>query len=222
MLVDDCSTDGSFEVLEKNTREDTRVFRLETNSGSSTARNFGISQTDADFIFCLDQDDVLFQNSLKTLLNSIQINNVSWVYGDFLRSSKNLSYHIGDDYFGYQFANPSELLTSIFLGEHFFQQNSLYSKELFEKNGGFDKDILTYQDLDLCIRFALAGENPLYLPGPLYIHRLHENNLSKVSGREGNLLAHKDDLKQLYQVYARALKEKVNSFQMEKITSFLS
>jgi glycosyltransferase involved in cell wall biosynthesis len=222
ILVDDFSTDHSWGLMQSYEKAGVKVFRLENNSGSSTARNFGVAQTDAAYIFCLDQDDVLFQHSLKTLFESVQAENVSWVYGDFLRSDKNLSYKLGDDYIGYQFTNPAELLTSIFLGEHFFQQNSLYTKDLFEKSGGFDKDILTYQDLDLFIRFTLSGEIPLYVPGPLYIHRLHENNLSKVSGREGNLSAHKEDLKTLYNAYEKALKTTLTPSQIEKITSFLS
>lgn len=222
ILVDDFSTDHSWGLMQSYEKAGVKVFRLEKNSGSSSARNFGVAKTDAEYIFCLDQDDVLFQNSLKTLFESSQAKNVSWVYGDFLRSDKNLSYKRGDDYIGYQFKNSAELLTSIFLGEHFFQQNSLYTKDLFEKSGGFDKNILTYQDLDLFIRFALSGEAPFYVPGPLYIHRLHENNLSKVSGREENHAAHKEDLKKLYRVYEDALKRSVSTVQIERITSFLS
>jgi glycosyltransferase involved in cell wall biosynthesis len=222
ILVDDFSTDRSWGIMQSNSAEGIKAFRLETNIGSSGARNFGVAQTDADFIFCLDQDDVLFQSSLKTLFEYMEEKRTEWVYGDFLRADKNLSYLVGEDYYGHQFSNVSELLTAIFLGEHFFQQNSLYTKELFEKVGGFDKDILTYQDLDLFIRFALQGVTPLYVSGPLYMHRFHRDNFSKISGREGNLLAHKQDLKTLYSVYEESLKSTLAASQIEKILIFFS
>jgi hypothetical protein len=43
-----------------------------------------------------------------------------------------------------------------------------------------------------------------------------------VSGREGNLSAHKEDLKTLYNAYEKALKTTLTPSQIEKITSFLS
>ena len=221
ILVNDCSTDRSWGIIQSCNLPGVKSFRLEKNSGTSTARNFGVSQTDADLIFCLDQDDVLFQNSLKSLFEYMEERNTEWVYGDFLRVDKNLTYILGEDYYGHQFSHASELLTAIFLGEHFFQQNSLYTKALFEKCGRFDKDILTYQDLDLFIRFALDGVTPTYVPGPLYLHRLHGNNLSKVSGREGNLVAHKEDLKTLYATYEKSLEKMVTTSQLKRIKMFL-
>lgn len=221
IVVDDCSTDNSWKIIQNTKFSWMRSFHLEKNSGSSTARNFGIKQTDADFLFCLDQDDILFQNSLNALFEYSEKQKADWVYGDFLRTNENLSYLLGQDYYGYQFDNSADLLSSIFLGEHFFQQNCFYQKQIFDTVRGFDKQIQIFQDLDLFIRFALVGHSPKYLPAPLYLHRLHENNLSKVSGRENNFAAHKEDLKTLYRNYGKKLKTILTPQQLEKIQNFL-
>jgi len=222
IVVDDCSTDNSWKIIQETKSSRIRPFRLEKNSGSSTARNYGVKQTDADFIFCLDQDDVIFQNSLKALFEYSEKQKADWVYGDFLRTNENLSYLLGQDYYGYQFDSSNDLLSSIFLGEHFFQQNCFYKKKVFETVGGFDEGIRLYQDLDLFIRFALAGYFPQYLPAPLYLHRFHENNLSKVYGRENNFNAHKEDLKTLYRNYRKSLETILVPNQLEKIQNFLN
>lgn len=222
IVVDDHSTDNSWEIIQDSKSSRMRPFRLEKNSGPSTARNHGVKQTDADFLFCLDQDDVIFQNSLKALFEFSEKQKADWVYGDFLKTNENLSYLLGRDYYGYQFNNSGDLLSSIFLGEHFFQQNCFYRKQIFNIVGGFDEQIQIYQDLDLFIRFALAGHNPKYLPTPLYLHRLHENNLSKISGRENNFNAHKEDLKTLYRNYSKHLKTILVPQQLEEIQNFLS
>jgi len=221
IVVDDCSTDNTWKMLQDSTSSSVKAFRLEKNSGSSTARNFGVKQTDADLLFFLDYDDVLFQNSLNALFTHSEKQKTDWIYGDFLRTNENLSYLLGQDYYGHQFDNSRDLLSSIFLGEHFFQQNCFYTKKLFKMSGGFDKDIHIYQDLDLFIRFSLEGHNPWYLSAPLYLHRLHGNNLSNLSGRENNFEAHKEDLKVLYKMYQIPLKKVVTSKQMEKIQNFL-
>lgn len=203
ILVDDASTDSSWSVIQKSKSPFIKSFQLKINGGGSAARNFAIQQSAADYIFCLDQDDVIFQNSL----NSLVTQQSDWVYGDFLRTDKNLAYQINNDYYGYNFKSPQELLKSIFGAEHFFQQNCFYKKSIFDESGGFDPKEVVYQDLDLFIRFLLNGHLPKYLPGPLYLHRMHENNLSKITGREDNLEAHKKDLQSLYLKYQIQLKK---------------
>lgn len=222
IVVDDCSTDSSWKIIQDAKSFRIRPFHLEKNSGSSTARNYGVKQTNADFLFCLDVDDVIFQNSLRSLFEFIQRQNSDWIYGDFLGANENLSYLLGQDYYGYHFDNSGDLLSSIFLGEHFFQQNCFYKKKIFDTVGGFDEKIRLYQDLDLFIRFALAGYIPKYLSAPLYLHRFHENNLSKVYGRENNFSAHKEDLKTLYENYKKSLETTLVSKQLEIIQNFLN
>lgn len=222
IVVDDCSTDKSWEFIQDSKSTIVRPFRLEKNMGPSAARNFGIKQTDADFIFCLDQDDVLFQNSLNALFEFSQAQKSDWVYGDFLRVHENLSYALGDDYYGHQFEDAGDLLTSIFIGEHFFQQNSLFRKNIFDEAGGFGEQFQPYHDLDLAVRFALAGLNPKYLAVPLYLHRFHGDNLSKVMNRENNKNAHKNDLKTLHSQYKTALESSLDSQQLTKIQNFLT
>jgi GT2 family glycosyltransferase len=195
---------------------------LKENAGSSNARNFAVKKTDAHYLFFLDQDDVIFQNSLQLLCEHTNAGNPEWLYGDFLRTDKNLAYQLGQDYYGFQFKNSKDLLCSIFSGQHFFQQNCLYRRHSFESVGGFDMRIAIYQDLDLCIRFALTGHVPLYVPGPLYAHRFHENNLSKLYGRENNPRAHKEDLKSLYETYGISLRSMLTSRQVRKIEDFLT
>ncbi|HUT44147.1 MAG TPA: glycosyltransferase, partial [Desulfobacterales bacterium] len=198
ILVDDCSTDKSWEIINRVNVPKLRTFRLEKNSGSSAARNFGIKQSSADYLFCLDQDDVLFQNSLKFLFETTGKHKTDWVYGDFLRTNEDLKYIFGEDYYGSEFISNTDLLTSMFSGEHFFQQNCFYSRELFESVGGFDENNNIYQDFDLFTRFALSGHLPKYIYGPLYLHRFHKNNLSKVADRENNPEIHKKDVATLY------------------------
>ncbi|GEM_PF-2301185 len=72
IIVDDCSTDGSIEML-KNTLdlldERIRIVRTPQNSGLSFARNFGLSFATGDYVWFLDSDDFIDVQSLETLNN---------------------------------------------------------------------------------------------------------------------------------------------------------
>lgn len=110
----------------------------------------------------------------------------------------------------------------MFLGEHFFQANCLFRHKIFTRVGGFDETMRICEDLDLYIRFLLTGYFPHYLPGPLYLHRFHEMNLSKVTKRENNPNAHLKDVANLYERYAIKLKKILIRKQIEKIKNHLS
>lgn len=193
IIINDASTDGTSQTIATIPYPNVKKINLTKNAGPAGARNEAIKNTEADYIFCLDSDDIIFQNSLRHLFEHLEASGKSWVYGDFLKSDEKLSYLIGQDYYGRRFKDTNSLLSSILAGEHYFQQNSMYKRELFEKVGGFDESLKTAEDLDLFVRFLLQNQLPEYLPGPLYIHRVHEGNWTSVQyQKEGK--KHSDDL----------------------------
>lgn len=59
IVVDDCSTDDSIEVVQRLAAEvsEVRFFSLDENSGPAVARNFGAAMSSGDFLCFLDSDD---------------------------------------------------------------------------------------------------------------------------------------------------------------------
>ncbi|MBI1863064.1 glycosyltransferase [Candidatus Microgenomates bacterium] len=196
-VIDNGSTDGTTAILARHTSARFKKLKADKTLSVSAARNKAIGNTDADYIFCLDADDILLQNALATLFAAMLKHQSEWVYGDFLRVDERLSYLTNQDYYGYQFETARDMLTSIFKGEHFFQQNSMYSKKLFNLVGGFDEHMDVCEDLDMVIRFLLKGYNAVYVPSALYLHRFHADNVSKTSGKENNMKAHQKDIEAL-------------------------
>lgn len=70
LLVNDGSTDGSLQVCERYS--DGRIHILsKQNGGLSDARNYGIKHAKGDYIFFLDSDDIIHQDTLKILLEML-------------------------------------------------------------------------------------------------------------------------------------------------------
>lgn len=74
IVVDDCSTDDTVEIMDKLVREDTRIIyiRLNQNEGAQAARIKGIETTNGDLIAFLDSDDELLPNSIEIRVNALR------------------------------------------------------------------------------------------------------------------------------------------------------
>jgi len=69
LVVDDASTDGSYEKLRNKYGERIVLLRNEENKERSYSRNRGVIECNADFICFLDSDDILTQYSIEQRLN---------------------------------------------------------------------------------------------------------------------------------------------------------
>lgn len=69
ICMDDCSTDNSTQVVDKYTGIDDRIqlFKMEKNSGVFLARVAAIEKSKGEYIFSIDPDDALVQNSVSQL-----------------------------------------------------------------------------------------------------------------------------------------------------------
>lgn len=70
ICVDDCSTDGSLDILRQWEKRDKRVqvIQLERNSGQSVARNVALRHIHGDWLYFMDSDDVLLPDALFNLM----------------------------------------------------------------------------------------------------------------------------------------------------------
>jgi glycosyltransferase involved in cell wall biosynthesis len=71
IIVDDCSEDQSYEIIESYTKEDDRVksFRFQQRSGPATTRNKSIEEAKGRYIAFLDSDDLWLPDKLEEQIN---------------------------------------------------------------------------------------------------------------------------------------------------------
>ena len=71
IIVDDCSVDDTYKIVEKLCLNEERIklFRMNENSGVAMARNFAISMSRGKYIAFLDSDDLWLPDKLEKQLN---------------------------------------------------------------------------------------------------------------------------------------------------------
>ncbi|OGX83785.1 glycosyltransferase family 2 protein [Hymenobacter glacialis] len=74
IVVDDGSTDGSFELLQTLDIPNMRLFKNPGNRGVNYTRNRGVEQASGDYVLFLDSDDKLFPDGLDTVFGHVNAN----------------------------------------------------------------------------------------------------------------------------------------------------
>ena len=70
VIVDDGSTDNSFQIVKSISDKRIRIFRKD-NGGPSSARNFGVKMAKGEWVLFLDADDTLVENMLNMVADVI-------------------------------------------------------------------------------------------------------------------------------------------------------
>lgn len=74
ILIDDASTDGTYEICQRNygNSEQIRILKNDVNSGQWFARNRGIEEAAGKYIYFLDADDELLPNALEVMYHTAE------------------------------------------------------------------------------------------------------------------------------------------------------
>ena len=91
LIIDDCSTDNSREVIQSYVNQDARInlICLEQNSGAAVARNTGIENATGRFIAFLDSDDTWHPKKLEQQVNFMLNHNYALTYTKYHQVNEN-------------------------------------------------------------------------------------------------------------------------------------
>ena len=90
IIVDDCSTDGTSEIIASFQKKDSRIkyFCNATNKGVATSRNIALQKANGKWIAFLDSDDVWFPEKLEKQIVFMKKNNYHFSYTNYCEIDK--------------------------------------------------------------------------------------------------------------------------------------
>lgn len=85
IIVDDCSTDRTPELIKKISQKDDRIkyIKLEKNSGAAIARNKALSESRGRFIAYLDADDLWKKNKIQNQIDFMLAHDYAFVCSNY-------------------------------------------------------------------------------------------------------------------------------------------
>lgn len=176
IVVDNGSTDGSYELLkEKYAPEDVAVYR-NTKNGCSSGRNLGVSKTKMEYIMFLDSDQwVTNPYWLKPYEDIMEAHedfgSIGWAAG-FFNSSGGACYTV--DAFTHRYM-PPQMLCRTDIG-YLGSGGMLMRTADFHSIQGFDVyyDPTCYEDTDISLKMRDFGKEIYYCPYLGVIHLPHQ------------------------------------------------
>jgi glycosyltransferase involved in cell wall biosynthesis len=177
ILVDDGSTDNTFNIVSELMRRDERVkYIYKQNGGVSSARNEGFKNALGEYIAFLDADDVWEKDNLQCKIELLQQEEFSLVHSDahLVDGRSNLID-------GRLQGREGMLLDSLLEWTHMQipgPSSILIRRKVIEQSGLFDTNCSTSADFDFFLRVAALGKVGR-VPKTTWRYRLHSDNMHK-------------------------------------------
>ncbi len=179
IVVDDGSTDGSTDILQRLAADHPERIKLvyQTRSGPFVARNAALAHANGNFIAFLDADDAWHPNALRLLHDALEAENADIAY-------------CGWQDIGEAATDPTpKALPLLDAGEaasHFLEHgpwpiNSvLISRPLIDELRGFSERSPTAMDYDLWLRMLARQPRLTRVPEVLAFHRSHPHGNTRI------------------------------------------
>jgi len=206
IVVDDGSTDQSFEIAKSFESDIVKVYKLE-HRGACVARNRAFELSNGAFIQYLDGDDLLSAEKIEKQIYALIGKNRhvavcnTWNFiGDISKAFNT------DQPFLYSTDDPAEFLINLWGGyghsNYVALHNWLTPRQLIEKTGLWNEELLKDQDGEFFTRVLLNSAGIIYVPDiktyyrKYYtgdnigskIHKIHIESNLKAMAIKGNLL----------------------------------
>ncbi len=179
LIQDDCSTDGTWDILQKYAKQDSRIQLFKNAANKGIAANFLslIKKTSGAFIAISDQDDIWELTKLEKLYQNI--GNYSLIYSDSVlidRKGRALGMTLLEKL--KQRPKEGDHLIGVFEHNTISGHSCMFSKELkkniTESSKFWTSDIFVY---DMVLGFIASSANGVtFYSESLTKHRLHPNN----------------------------------------------
>jgi len=180
IVVDDGSTDGTWEVLEDFGSQDRRMLLLrnETNRGYAYSQNRGLAHARGKYVALQDQDDISHGDRLARQVEFLEAHPEVGAVGVWPLFIDERGERIANSSFPLLSDNAS-LQRQLLDSNCFCGPTLVIRRSLVAEVDGYDPGSRSAEDYDLQLRLADVAEIA-NLPEPLYSYRQHSKSVSRV------------------------------------------
>lgn len=178
IIADDCSTDDTWEIIQKYAKKDKRIIALRNQKNLYIAgnRNVLIHNAKGKYIVWQDSDDISVNGRLKILVNFMESHPDVGICGSFLESFDDKG---AKDIRKYA-ENDNDLRKNIFKMSPVAQPSAIIRKNILDQVGDYDLNYPPAEDIDMSFRLGSISQ---FANVPKVLLKYREHTTSSSSRR---------------------------------------
>lgn len=197
LIINDCTPDDSMTIVHdvissyQGNSIEFKVIHHQKNMGLSVARNTGIKAATGDFIYFIDSDDHIMENTFKSFVSKF----VSYPFVDVIVGN---SLWVEENYLSNSFVNPKvhasnyiddkrkiiEMVLRRQIDRHAW--NKLVRRSLFVDNDLFFDAGLLYEDVTWTYKLYSCASSVLIVPGLTYMYEYNPSSIVHTPAERSN------------------------------------
>jgi glycosyltransferase involved in cell wall biosynthesis len=198
LIVDDCSTDNSFEIAstyEKKAPENVALIHLSKNGGPGAAMNVGLSYASGDYITFVGSDDAIVPTMYEKLYNEAIRTDADFVDSGLYSQRRDTAFlYTSDDLSGIlDDSKRSELIV-----HGGYTVTRITKRSLIESNNIRFREVYMLEDLDFLAEIIARSKTASNVQEIFYIYRDSSSSLSKITDVQKYVSNHSEAIVGLY------------------------
>jgi glycosyltransferase involved in cell wall biosynthesis len=176
IVVDDCSTDNSLEILKKYDKiEKLHIYRNKENRKCGFTKRKCIEKSNGELFGFLDPDDMLTPDALYIMVQAHLANpDVSLIYSTHYECNEELEIQKTADFVGQL---PENISICIAPHGQRISHFATFKRQFYNKTIGLDQTLKRAVDQDIYLKIEETGK-VLFVNKPLYYYRRNPNGIS--------------------------------------------
>lgn len=192
ILIDDCSTDNSRQVIDSFTDSRIKRIYLERNGNVCVSGNKGVECSTGEYIATIGHDDVWLPEKIEKqveYMNSHPDISVCFTRANIINENGEATNDMLSEELAGLFRSPNlskekNLYRLLTVGNCFCAPSALISRKVIEKTGFYRLGMVQLQDYDLWVRILLLTEGNLYtMEEVLTNYRRFSDNTTNLSSK---------------------------------------
>lgn len=175
LVVDDGSSDTSGSICDEYAKRDSRVHVYhKDNGGVSSARNYALDKATGEWVWFVDSDDYIADNSLSILYDIVSKTACDTAFFGLIDEYDGVVRNTTKDFSQLLNLKKSDFLSQIFC---YTNPTMLFRRTVIEKHHiRFSEGVRMAEDLEFQYKYLIWSDRPISIKERLYIYRHREGS----------------------------------------------